>query len=83
MEKVSLDISREKELSKIVCSFPVIIFILTIFSFFEKIIFILLIWLNQLVPGVCNLYPQYYLILSFSVFLRNFLEKVINIVINS
>ena len=36
----------------------------TFFSFFEKKVFIIFMWLNPLVPGARNLYSQYYLTLS-------------------
>ena len=94
MEKVSPEISRDKELSETVRCFPVLygkshkgfkekdamenawdavvtalefipagnyFYFNSSISFFETIIFI---WLNPLVPGVPNLYPQYHLILS-------------------
>ena len=38
-------------------------FYLNSFISFETVFFI---WLNPLVPGIINLYPQYHLILSFT-----------------
>ena len=42
-------------------------------SFFETVLFI---WLSPLVPGVPNFYPQYYLIVSFTIQKQSFSSQI-------